>query len=282
MTELQKEMEAQNSQLSTKLQAKGAAPSTVSFKGQAKDWFEKNQGALAALMGSPEDAKRIYLAALNVCSKNKQLLDCSPSSIFQSLMQCAELKLYPGPLQEAAIVPYWSGTNKCFEAQFQPMYQGLVKLAMNSGHLVSLETNVVRENDEFEYEFGTSKRLRFCPAKTDRGEMIAAYALVHLRSGGVMFEVMHSDDIYKIRARSKTWAKDKEKGYKNSVWSQEDVEPWMWRKTVLKQLLKLIPKSVELAMAVEHDNELEIDAPGRPLLDLTTGFEVSGGKESEE
>lgn len=282
MTELQKEMELQNSQLSTKLQTKGAAPTQVSFKGLAKDWFEKNQGALSALMGSPEDAKRLYLAALNVCSKNKMLLDCSPGSIFQSLMQCAELKLYPGPLQEAAIVPFWNSDKKCFEAQFMPQYQGLVKLAMNSGHLISIETNVVRENDDFEYEFGTNKRLRFTPAKTDRGEMIAAYALAHLRSGGVMFEVMHRDDVYKIRERSKSWANDQKKGYKSSVWSQADVEPWMWRKTVLKQLLKLIPKSVELADALEKDTEVEADVSSKPLLDLTSGFEVAGGKENEE
>lgn len=271
-------VENQNTQLSAKLNAKGAAPTTSSFKDHARNWFDKNQGALTSLMGTPEEARRIYLAALNVVSKNKVLLDCTPSSVFAALMQCAELKLYPGPLQEAAIVPFWNGQKKCNEATFMPQYQGLVKLAMNSGHVSAIETNVVRQNDSFSYEFGTNKYLSFTPARENRGEMVAAYALIHLRSGGYMFEVMSADDIFKIRARSKMWQRDQDKKSSLSVWSQPDIEHWMWRKTVLKQLLKLIPKSVELATALTKDDS-EGEEEQKPLLDLTSGFELEAGKD---
>lgn len=270
--------ENQNNQLSAKLQAKGAAPAAPSFKAHAKEWFSNNQHALAALMGSEGEAKRIYLAALNVVSKNKTLLDCSPSSVFQALMQCAELKLYPGPLNEAAIVPFWNSSKKCFEATFMPQYQGLIKLAMNSGHLVDIETNVVCEGDHFFYEFGSKKVLEFRRTLGERGKMIAAYALVTLRSGGKMFEVMSAEDIFKIRARSKTWQKDQEKRTTKSIWSQEDIEHWMWRKTVLKQLLKLIPKSIELAQAIQSD-DLEGEEESKPLIDLASGMDVSAVEE---
>lgn len=271
----QQKLETQNNQLSAKLQNRGAAPTTGSFKEQAKVWFDKNKAAIAALMGTEEDAKRLFLAAMNVTSKNSQLLQCSPSSIFQALMQCAELKLYPGPLQEAAIVPFWSSKKKCYEAQFMVMYQGIIKLAMNSRHILSVYANVVRERDFFNYTLGSDAKLDHKPAMSDRGEMIAAYAIAKLSSGGDVFEVMIKEDIMRIKGRSQ--GKDKE----YSPWNTEDFEPWMWRKTAVKQLLKLIPKSVELAEAMDRDYESE-DQKKDLLVDLTSGFEMSGAPEETE
>lgn len=262
-------MATTNEELSGKLVAQGAQQKPLSLKEKAGQWFEKNRSAMSALMGSEEDAKRMYLACLNSVSKSPQLLQADPSSIFKALMQCAELKLYPGPLQEAALVPFFNSKKRCYECNFMPMYQGLVKLATNSGYLKSIYANVIHEADYFDYSYGSGGSLKHQPAKQNRGNLIGAYAFAKTRYDEQIFEVMWAEDIMKIKARSS--AKDKD----YSPWNQKDFEPWMWRKTVLKQLLKLVPKTIDLATAMEEDSIVEVGETRSPLADLVGGIEMS-------
>lgn len=276
MDKKQQSMDTQNNALSTKLKEHGAKPTQASLKDVLSQKFQANLPALASLSGGPDEAKRLFMAVLNVTSKNALLLQCSPSSIFQSLMQCAELKLYPGPLQEAALVPFWSSKKNCYECTFMPQYQGLLKLATNSAHTTSIYANVVHENDEFYFELGSNAQIKHRPAMGNRGEMLACYAIAKLKSGGEIFEVMDEQQVNAIRSRSQAWNQDQKKGWTNSPWSQSDSVGWMWRKTVLKQLTKLLPKSIELAEALEQDNAIEVgEEPNQaPLIDLVGGIDI--------
>lgn len=61
---------------------------------------------------------------------------------------------------------------------------------------------------------------------------------------------MSKSDIEKIKGMSKAANSD------HSPWnSASDPELWMWKKTVLKQLAKLLPKTEELSQAIASDNE---------------------------
>jgi hypothetical protein len=83
-------------------------------------------------------------------------------------------------------------------------------------------------------------------------ELVAAYAVARLKNAEPVFEVMHKDDIEKIRRRSKA----------------ADSGPWvtdydeMAKKTVLRRLCKYLPLSTELTAAVAKDEYAE-----RGLLD---------------
>lgn len=85
----------------------------------------------------------------------------------------------------------------------------------------------------------------------DRGEAIGAYAIAILPDGKRLCKVMSKSDIEKIKVMSK--------GAKSeySPWNAtaSDPEKWMWKKTAVKQLAKLLPKTEELNQAIALDNE---------------------------
>lgn len=271
-----------NEQLSTKLAQQGAQMKPSGFKDYGAQWFKKNEKSLATLMGTEKEAKRLFLTGLHVASTNPKLLECTPTSFFAALLRCAELKLYPGPLQEAAIVPFRNSKKGITEAQFMPQYQGLIKLAMNTGHIKGITANVVHQHDVFEYEFGTNAFLRHRPLLNGRGAMMAAYAHVRLGVDAEQFLVMSEEEVYKIRGRSKMWQSDQKYKSQISVWSQPDLEHWMWRKTAIKQLLKLLPKSPDLAAAMEADDEAETGEARTAVVDLIGGVDFESKEQDAE
>lgn len=227
----------------------------VMGKGELKQWFDKNTPAMAALWGNVEDAKRMYLSFINAANKNPKILECTKETIQQSLMEACEMRLYPG-LQECAMVPYWNGKKKCMELQFQPQYQGLVKLAMNTRVVKTVDAEVVYDNDVFDWEKGSNAHLTWKRAKGARGNRYAVWAMFTLEDGEERFVVMYEEDVAKIKARSKN--ADSE----HSPWNTDTDA--MWKKTAVKQVLKLAPKSFQLAQAIEKDNAIEsgeIDLP---------------------
>lgn len=265
-------MEQPNMNENDKLESKVAAANKALSPAKqlnitAKKWFAGNKSKLIALLGSHQEAQRMFLACMNSVARNPQLLSAEPISIFKSLLQCAELKLYPGPLNEAAIVPFFNNKTKRMEAQFMPQYQGLIKLAYNSGFVSKIRANVVYANDQFNFVDGSETKLTHVPfLDGERGELIRAYAIVSLKWGDEVIHVMNKSEVEAIKARSRA---SKEKFSPWASGEQGDLE-WMWKKTVLKQALKLIPKSADVAQAVELDNRAERPdlAPNEPLIDF--------------
>lgn len=54
----------------------------------------------------------------------------------------------------------------------------------------TIQSQIVYENDEFEYELGLNAKLYHKPVLEDRGEMRVVYALFKLKNGGYGFEVL--------------------------------------------------------------------------------------------
>jgi recombination protein RecT len=204
---------------------------------------------------SPDRFLRVIFGA---ALRNPKILECSIESILQSVMMCAQLGLEP-ILGRAHLIPYWNSKKRCFECQFQPGYQGLTDLARRSGLLNDVYSQVVYENDFFEIEYGTARRLTHRPALSgDPGKPIGAYAVWEFRDGTKTFEFMPMRDIEKRRAVSQSYnfaeTGDPQKGggKKDSVWHIwfED----MTRKTVVKHSSKLVPSSIEFMEAVTVDD----------------------------
>jgi recombination protein RecT len=107
----------------------------------------------------------------------------------------------------------------------------------------------VYENDDFDYAYGLEPRLFHRPSLGERGKAIAYYAVATLTNGGSAFIVMSPADIEKIRQRSR--AKD------DGPW-KTDYDA-MARKTCLRQLFKLLPKSAVLAQAMAQDEGVRTD-----------------------
>jgi recombinase, phage RecT family len=156
-------------------------------------------------------------------------------------------------MQECAYVPFYNGKLGRKEAQFMPMYQGLIKLVTQTGFVRKMDAQVVYENDKFDFEYGSKEYLSHRPCLRDRGEKIAVYAAATLDNGEYKFIVMSREDVEAIKKSSKAANSDK----MDSPWKHAEFEDAMWRKTAIKQLCKLLPKSTEVAQAIELDNQAE-------------------------
>jgi recombination protein RecT len=104
----------------------------------------------------------------------------------------------------------------------------------------------VYEKDHFEYRLGDDEKIIHVPAiDGERGKLIAVYAIVRTKDGGVYREVLNRTDVEKVRASSKA--------QKSGPWMEWEEE--MWKKTALKRIAKRTPSSADLEKVIEHENE---------------------------
>lgn len=188
------------------------------------------------------DADRIARIALTVLRKDPNLGACSPESFMGALLTASQLGLEPGASGEAYLVPYKR------ECTLIVGYQGYAKLFWQHPMAKHLDAQAVYERDEFDYEYGLEPFLRHKPALGDRGQVIAFYAVASLTSGASAFVVLSPDDVKKLRG-----------GKVGGNGGIADPMHWMAKKTAVRQLVKLLPKSAELARAMDWDEKVRTD-----------------------
>jgi recombination protein RecT len=191
-----------------------------------------------------ERMARTFLAAL---TQTPALLDCSPDSLMQAVMEASILGLpTDGILGHGYILPYGE------KAKFIPGYRGLIDLARRSGQVNWIQARVVYEDDEFDFEYGLEPKCHHKPVPrneddTNDDKVVAFYAAAKLTTGEIVFEVMYRDDIEAIRKRSPAG--------KRGPWVTDWVE--MGRKTVTRKLMKYLPLSTDVQAAVISDEYAE-------------------------
>lgn len=217
---------------------------------------------------SPERFSRIAITAVRNTPK---LQACDPLSFIAALMQSAQLGLEPNtPLGQAYLIPYGR------EVQFQLGYQGMLTLAYRTGEYQSIYAMSVYANDEFEYEYGLNEKLVHKPAEDPQGDPIYYYAVYRLQNGGHGFVVMSRKQIEKHRDQYSPSARSS-----HSPWNTDFDS--MAKKTVLKQLLKYAPKSVEFAHQVAQDETIktEIAEDMTEIQGIEVEYEVEEAQEVE-
>jgi recombination protein RecT len=196
------------------------------------------------------DADRLTRIALTVIRKDEKLQDCDKYSFVGALMTSAQLGLEPGVNGEAYLVPY--GT----ECTLIVGYQGYAKLFFQHPLAKHLDAQAVREGDvEFDYAYGTDPYLRHKPAPANKGQITHYWAAASLTNGGSGFVVLTAEEVQEIRG-----------GKVGPSGKIADPMHWMERKTAIRQLVKLMPKSATLARAIDADER--------------TGSELRAGQET--
>ena len=205
------------------------------------------------------NAERLARIALTTLRLNPALADCTPESFLGALFQSAQLGLEPNIEGQAYLIPYTNSKKigsdwvKVKEVQFQIGYKGYIELFYRHELANSIDMHTVFENDIFEYSYGTDGYIKHTPSLRNRGDVIAYYATAKLKNGATLFKVMSKEDCLEHgQTHSKSYDKTKKEFDKNSPWSKEFNA--MCKKTVLIQLMKLLPKSVELQKALAMDN----------------------------
>ena len=231
------------------------------------------EAQFALAMPKGMEAAQLVRDALTSLKQTPKLADCTPQSVLGSLMTCAQLGLRPGVLGHAWVLPYWDSKSRGFQAQLIVGYKGMVELAYRSGQIASIIGRTVYEGDTFDVEYGLDDKLVHNPAlKGERSTPVAHYAMVKLANGGRSFWVMTEDE---MQAWKRKYAPKKKDGSVVGPWVS-DYEA-MARKTCLLRLAAWLPKSTELAYAIEVDNGVRTNVdPSASLTDVTHHYDIEG------
>lgn len=234
------------------VQEESRAPLAVQNYYTVVETLKENGGAEAkairAMFGGDQDLMNRFLAVVfSAIANNRDILECNPMSIVQSIKDAASLGLEPtGLTGEGAIIPYKN------VATFQPMWRGYVKRIRNSGKVVDIDTQVVYEGDEFDIGLGTNPSIKHrpvLPGDGERGHFRGVYAWAQMPSGLFIIEWLTVPDINAVRDNFSAANKSGKAGPWDTSWGE------MARKTVIKRLAKRLPGSAV-------DDILRVEARG--------------------
>lgn len=184
---------------------------------------------------NPERFARI---ALTATYKNPKLLNCTQESLLNCLLELSAIGLEPDG-RRAHLIPFKDQCTLLID------YKGIAELVRRNGDVAYIHCDVVGENDHFDYRFGTGGKLEHIPSTGERGRIFCAYSFIRLKDGTEEYDVMATEDIERIRKRSKAandgpWVTD---------WNE------MAKKTVFRRHSKTLPLSPEMRDVIEKDDE---------------------------
>lgn len=223
--------------------AKKTAPKTM------KDYVAIMEPEIKKALPSMIKPERFIRMVYSTLSANPELQQCTPQSFLSAMMSAAQAGVEPNTVTgEAWILPYRDhGTLK---AQFQLGAKGQARLAARDGTVV-LPPQAVHENDEFVYELGTEQKLKHVPAFKNRGEVIGYYAVwTNKKYDSYGFYFMSKEDV-------ENHAKKYSKSYDSSFSPWRTAFDQMAEKTVVKQVLKWAPLSVETSSLLSLDDTVK-------------------------
>jgi len=247
---------------------------------------------LAAALPRHMTADRMIRIVTTEIRKNPTLAKCDTQSFVGAVVQCSQLGLEPGSaLGHAYLLPFekrkkdstGNWVTERTDIQLIIGYRGMIDLARRSGQIVSLSARVVREADEFTYEYGLEEKLHHKPGDDDSSQITHVYSVAKLKDGGVQFEVMSAKQVNQIASQSKSVKKNKD----GSIDWQNTNSPWathweeMAKKTVIRRLFKYLPVSIEMQKAVILDEKAESDVDQDNASVLSAEYSVLDGSSEE-
>jgi len=199
--------------------------------------------------------KRFSAVLLNEVGRNPKLEECSGRSLIAAGLRCAELDLWPGPLGLIYLVPFRNKKTNTTDLVTIIGYRGHVELAYRTGLVKDVSAALVRKGDYFKFREGTRPFLDHEPdGPPAEREIVAAYAVARLKSGGAPFRVIYEPEWELARSRS----------------NARNAGPWvtdtdaMILKTAYRRLEPKLPKTplMQRAFGVDESPVREIDEDG--------------------
>ena len=222
-----------------------AGPLTVKalLGGAKRDELQKVAGAA---MSAEALVKLFAIAA----SRTPKLMACTPLSLLDCMVKCAELKLMPSTLGSVYLIPYENRRTGTVECQLIVGYRGLVELARRSGAISTIQAEVVREGDEFEFEHGIHPKFRHKPCASDISDnkITHAWAIARFKDGGHQLVVMTRAEVDSIRSMSRAG--------NAGPWKDHFGE--MAKKTAVRRLCKYLPLTVDVEEAISTADRAEV------------------------
>lgn len=208
------------------------------------DDFYIRKEQFLSLLPSTCSFEKFTRIALTAATKTPDLLKADKRSFFLACLQCAQDGLVPDGKEGCLI--FSKKTNK---VQYQPMIGGILKKIRNSGELLSITSQIVYENDFFDYVLGDKEEIIHRPLiDRNRGKPRFLYAIAITKDAGIYREIMSYEEVEHTR---RTSSKSPDSGPWVNQWGE------MARKTVLKRLAKRLPLSTDVEEMFRREDERE-------------------------
>lgn len=206
-------------------------------------FLQKHKEQLTLALPKHLNADRMCRLALTAFSQNKALAQCDQMSIFASVIMASQVGLEIGVIGQAYLVPYKG------KATFVPGWQGLVDLVSRSGR-ATVWTGAVFEGDDFDFALGDAPFVKHRPnGEDDPSKLLYVYAIA--RVNGSQWPVIEVWPMKRVLRH-----RDKNNKVGNSHYSFANLEMYA-RKVPLLQVIKYMPKSIELSNALTADHAAE-------------------------
>ena len=219
-------------------------------------------------------ADRMARLAMTAFRQEPKLALCRPSSVFAAVILSAQLGLEIGVDGQAYIIPYKQ------EATFIPGWKGYVELINRAGR-AGVWTGAVYKGDEFDYAQGDSPFVKHKPMGAveetpDNITHVYAIGRVH----GAQYPVIDVWPIAKVIRH-----RNKQNKVGNKHYSYGNLEMY-GRKVALLQVMKYMPKSVELRAAQALDGRPAGEFDMKDVLDgewshVTAEAEASDNEQAD-
>ena len=217
--------------------------------------------------------------ALHEMSIDDKLQACTPTSIYLALMACAVTGLVPGKMRSLAFLIPFNNTKKLVDSQgngrevttteatFMPGWRGIKLTGFRAG--LDMVSAVIHQNDDFDFDKGTTPFVRYKPALKGSGPVIGTACWVKLPRGGLEVEYLSLDDLGKIELAAKA-----KSGGKSPAWDGP-FKDQMQRKSALRRLGKQIEMGEDFHRAELIENTHDQAGTIAGALDIITDGEAT-------
>lgn len=232
---------------------------------------------LSKSMSTPAMVTQLHRAIATAVRKNPKLGECTVESFAAAATECAQMGLMPGPMGHVFLIPRrrrfkegntWKSVDECTA---QRGYVGDVELIMRSGQIASVQANIVYEKEiesgAFSIDIGDRRKPlthRVC-LTGNRGRAALVYAMISPKDETIapIIGWMTREEIEAFRNEHAPRDYD-DKTKITGPWERTGAEPGlaeleMWKKTVIRRVAKLAPKSDAYAEALEREYAREAD-----------------------
>ena len=178
----------------------------------------------------------------------------NPSSVVNAVVNIASVGLSLNPATSYAyLVPRDKAI--CLDIS----YQGLIKIATDSGSVMWVKADLVYSGDDFKYHGPAALPEHTADPFGDRGDFVGVYCIAKTHDGDYLIETIKADEILRIRDESSSikYAKsDYQKA--SSPWTRYFGE--MAKKACIKRASKTWPKTeqherIQKAVEIIHETE---------------------------
>jgi recombination protein RecT len=226
------------------------------FPSMLKAYVPEIQRALPKHM----DADRMTRIALTEFRKNTKLAECDPRSVFAAIITASQLGLEPGIQGQAYLIPYKG------ECQLVPGWQGYVDLVSRAGR-ASVWTGAVYEGDEFEWGMGDKQYINHRPGPNfGVGKLTHVYAVGRIK--GSEWPVIEVWTVARVVKHRDLYNKV---GNRHYSYTDDNNFEMYGRKVALLQVIKYMPKSIEIQRVIDLDLAGETGSQRHSINDAIEG-----------